>query len=104
VVRAVLFPYWSAYSNESSLFSRKAVLIISSKSRYHDFVKHFNEGELQPWTTVKKYLTVQIEGKRQVQRQMEYYDFDKIVSVDKPSNVVLNVVKNVVLNKAQGYL
>jgi hypothetical protein len=31
--------------------------------------------------TVKKYLTVQIEGKRQVQRQIEYYNLDMIISV-----------------------
>ncbi len=41
----------------------------------------FKEGELEQETTVKDYLTVQNEGKRQVQRVVSYYNLDVIISV-----------------------
>ncbi len=41
----------------------------------------FKEGELQPESTVKEYLTVQKEGKRQVKRKMVTYNLDVIISV-----------------------
>lgn len=39
------------------------------------------EGELRPEATVKQYLTVRQEGKRQVQRPLEYYNLDMILAV-----------------------
>ena len=41
----------------------------------------FDEGELQSAATVKEYLTVQTEGKREVQRSIEHYNLDVIISV-----------------------
>lgn len=41
----------------------------------------FKEGELKPTSTVKEYLTVQTEGKRNVQRRIAYYNLDVIISV-----------------------
>ncbi|MEI6579590.1 MAG: RhuM family protein [Eubacteriales bacterium] len=41
----------------------------------------FKEGELSPTSTVKEYLTVQMEGKRQVQRNITIYNLDVIISV-----------------------
>lgn len=41
----------------------------------------FDENELQQQSTVKEYLTVQLEGKREVQRITEYYNLDMIISV-----------------------
>jgi len=41
----------------------------------------YKEGELQKESTVKDYLTVQIEGKRQVQRKITIYNLDVIISV-----------------------
>ncbi len=41
----------------------------------------FEEGELLPGATVKEYLTVRREGDRQVQRTLEYYNLDIIISV-----------------------
>ena len=41
----------------------------------------FNEGELLPEATVKKSLTVQKEGAREVRRQLTYYNLDVIISV-----------------------
>ena len=47
--------------------------------------KHINnvfaEGELQKTSTVAKFATVQIEGGRKVERQIEYYNLDVIISV-----------------------
>jgi len=41
----------------------------------------FKEGELEQEATVKEYLTVQKEGKREVERQVKYYNLDVIISV-----------------------
>lgn len=41
----------------------------------------FEEGELEPEATVKEYLTVRQEGSRQVQRSIEHYNLDVIISV-----------------------
>ncbi len=41
----------------------------------------FDEGELAPEATVKKYLTVRREGKREVKRLLDYYNLDMIISV-----------------------
>ena len=59
-----------------------ADLFQSSKQNISHHIKSiFGEGELPPEATVKKYLTVQQEGERQVQRQLEYYNLDMIISV-----------------------
>lgn len=41
----------------------------------------FKDGELERNSTVKDYLTVQTEGKRKVNRKIEYYNLDVIISV-----------------------
>ena len=41
----------------------------------------FDEGELLPEATVKEYLTVRQEGKREVKRSLDYYNLDMIISV-----------------------
>ena len=41
----------------------------------------FSEAELDRETTVANYATVQIEGDREVERQIEYYNLDVIISV-----------------------
>jgi len=41
----------------------------------------FEEGELQEFSTVKEYLTVQTEGKRIVNRNITFYNLDVIISV-----------------------
>ncbi len=41
----------------------------------------FAEGELERAATVKEFLTVQQEGKRQVSRNVEHYNLDVIISV-----------------------
>jgi len=41
----------------------------------------FKEGELDADSTVKEYLTVQLEGLRKVKRKIVYYNLDAIISV-----------------------
>jgi len=41
----------------------------------------YEEGELEPEATVKKYLTVRQEGSRKVKRLLDYYNLDMIISV-----------------------
>ena len=41
----------------------------------------FDEGELNPISTVAKFATVQTEGARKVSRQIEHYNLDVIISV-----------------------
>jgi len=41
----------------------------------------YEEGELQPEATIKKFLTVRQEGNRAVRRQLDHYNLDMIISV-----------------------
>ena len=41
----------------------------------------YDEGELEPESTVKKYLTVQLEGDREMKRMLDYYNLDMIISI-----------------------
>jgi len=66
-----------------------AELFQSSKQNISHHIKSiYEEGELQPEATVKKYLTVRQEGKRQVKRELEYYNLDMIISVGYRVNSV----------------
>lgn len=54
----------------------------SSKGNVSEHIKHiFEEGELDKEATVRKFRTVQIEGARQVERDVEYYNLDMIISL-----------------------
>ena len=41
----------------------------------------YEEGELQPEATHKEYLSVRQEGSRQVQRRLDHYNLDMVISV-----------------------
>ena len=41
----------------------------------------FSEGELNELSTVKEFLTVQTEGTRSVERKVNYYNLDMIISL-----------------------
>ena len=41
----------------------------------------FEEGELKPEATVKKYLSVLREGRRNVKGMLDFYSLDMIISV-----------------------
>lgn len=53
----------------------------SKQNISHHIQSIYDERELLPEGTVKKYLTVQQEGERQVRRNLEYYNLDMIISV-----------------------
>jgi hypothetical protein len=44
----------------------------------------YEEGELQPEATIKKFLIVRQEGSRAVRRQLDNYNLDVIISVGRP--------------------
>jgi len=59
-----------------------ADLFQTSKQNINHHIKSiYDEGELSPEVTVKKYLTVQKEGERQIRRHLDYYNLDMIISV-----------------------
>jgi hypothetical protein len=66
---------WLSLDQMARLFQR-------DKSTVSRHVKNiFAEGELKREATVAKYATVQNEGDRQVERLVEYYSLDVIISV-----------------------
>ena len=66
---------WLSQQQMASLFGQ-------TKQNISLHVKNcFRESELEKKATVKEYLTVQTEGKREVSRTIEYYNLDVIISV-----------------------
>lgn len=66
---------WLSLEQMAELFQR-------NKSTIFRHIKNvFEEGELQPNTTVAFFATVQMEGKRKVERDIAYYNLDMIISV-----------------------
>jgi len=66
---------WLTLDQMAALFER-------DKSTISRHIKNvFDEGELDESATVAKFATVQIEGTRQVERQVEHYNLDVIISV-----------------------
>lgn len=66
---------WLSLEQMSDLFQR-------DKSTISRHIKNvFAEGELVQETTVAKFATVQTEGARQVERLIDYYNLDVIISV-----------------------
>ena len=54
----------------------------SSKANISEHIKHIlEEGELTEEATVRKFRTVQIEGSRQVSREVTHYNLDMIIAV-----------------------
>lgn len=66
---------WLSLGQMAEMFQRDKSVI----SRHIKNV--FEEGELSPLATVAEFATVQSEGDRQVNRQIEYYNLDVIISV-----------------------
>jgi len=66
---------WLSLNQMAELFQRDKSVI----SRHIRNV--FGEGELSPEATVAKYATVQTEGRKSVNRDIEYYNLDVIISV-----------------------
>ena len=66
---------WLSIDQMADLFQRNK----STISRHIGNI--YKEGELDRTATVAKFATVQMEGERQVERQIEYYNLDVIISV-----------------------
>ncbi len=47
----------------------------------HHILNVYEEGELEPTPTIRKYRIVQTEGKREVTRMVDFYNLDMIISV-----------------------
>ncbi|MBX2951895.1 MAG: virulence RhuM family protein [Leadbetterella sp.] len=57
-------------------------LFQKSKATISEHIKNvFEEGELEPGATVRKFRTVQTEGSRSVERELDHYNLDVIISV-----------------------
>lgn len=66
---------WLSQSQMVDLFG-------SSKANVSEHIKNiFDEGELDVSSTVRKFRTVQTEGNRKVEREIEYYNLDMIISL-----------------------
>ena len=66
---------WLSLDQMATLFDRDKSVI----SRH--IRNLFNEGELERNLTVAKNATVQMEGEREVRREIDYYNLDVIISV-----------------------
>lgn len=66
---------WLSLDQMAELFQRDK----STISRH--IKKIFEEGELQRNSTVANFATVQMEGERKVERYIDYYNLDVIISV-----------------------
>ena len=59
-----------------------AELFQSSRTNVVEHIKHiYDEGELSEETTCRKFRQVQIEGNRQVNRELPFYNLDMIISL-----------------------
>lgn len=57
-------------------------LFQSSKANVSEHIKNiFDDKELSAEATVRKFRTIQIEGSRKVEREIEYYNLDMIISL-----------------------
>ncbi len=59
----------------------------------------YKEGELEKKATVKKSLTVRIEGGRKVERLIEYYNLDVIISVGYRMRSKQSILSRIWANK-----
>ena len=66
---------WLTQKGISELFG------VSKSTVSHHLSNIYSDGELDKLATVRKFRTVQKEGSRTVQRELEYYNLDAIISV-----------------------
>ena len=82
---------WLTLDQMAALFER-------DKSTISRHIKNvFNEGELEESATVAKFATVQTEGVRRVERHVDYYNLDVIISIGyrvSSWKVILTVLLN----------
>lgn len=71
---------WLTQKGISELFG------VSKSTVSHHLSNIYSDGELDKLATVRKFRTVQKEGNRAVQRELEYYNLDAIISVGYRAN------------------
>jgi hypothetical protein len=75
-------------------------LFASSKANVSEHIKHiFLSNELEPDATVRKLRTVQIEGNRKVQRNIDHYNLDMIISIGYRVNSIRGTQFRIWANK-----
>lgn len=67
--------FWLTINRMTELFG------VSKQNISYHLKNIYNENELQRGSTVKEFLTVQLEGDRKVSRKLEYYNLDAIIAV-----------------------
>ena len=71
------------FENETVWLTQQQMAILFDQTK-QNISLHINnclkERELELISTIKDYLTVQTEGKRNVKREIEYYNLDVIIS------------------------
>jgi|SRR5690554_1512592 len=78
---------WLSQSQLADLYQ------VSVKTVSEHLQNIFDEGEVEPERTIRKYRIVQFEGERQVTRLVDHYHLDAILAVgDKPSAGMTNWV------------
>ena len=72
------------FSEETIWMTQKSMceLYQVAKSSISEHIRHiYEDGELNPESTVRKFRTVQTEGTRDVSRELEHYNLDMILAV-----------------------
>lgn len=72
------------YNEETMWLTQQQLceLYQTSKSNVSEHIKHiYEDNELSREATVRKFRTVQIEGTRKVEREVEHYNLDMILSL-----------------------
>ncbi len=76
--------YEMRYEDENIWLTQKmmsALYDVSVAAVSQHIKRIYEDGELMPEATIKKYLTVQDEGTRQVSRNLEHYNLQMIIAV-----------------------
>jgi prophage maintenance system killer protein len=75
-------------------------LFQSSKANISEHIKHiFKSGELEPEGTVRKFRTVREEGKRLINRDLDHYSLDMIISIGYRVNSIRGTQFRIWANK-----
>jgi len=72
------------YENENIWLTQKMMATlydVTKQTISHHIMQVYQDNELEPESTVKKYLTVQTEGNRQVSRNQDHYNLQMIIAV-----------------------
>jgi len=75
-------------------------LLQSSKANISEHIKHiFESGELQAESTVRNFRTARREGNRLINRDLEYYSLDMIISIGYRVNSIRGTQFRIWANK-----